>query len=85
MNTIIKITMFKKLLNEREEMEKKLEELKSSMIEDMHGEEVVQFGQYKAQNKTITRKGIDNKKLKELFPEAAEACKTETQYKRFTV
>ena len=65
--------------------EKHLEELKTDILDYMGENEELIIGQYKATNKTCTRKGVDGKLLKELYPEIANEVATETTYKKFTV
>ena len=84
-NIMATLTAFLAVKNRIEQEEKQLAELKETILEYMGDKEELIIGQYKATYKTCVRKGIDEKKLKELFPAVASSVEKETEYKRFTV
>ena len=84
-NIMATITEYLAKKNRIAKEEKELETLKNDILDYMGNNDELIIGQYKATNKTCTRHGIDEKKLKELFPDVAVAVAKETEYKRFTV
>jgi predicted phage-related endonuclease len=75
---IVELNTIRATLKALEESEKKV---KATLMGYLDGaEEGTIKGIVRLTAKTTTRNGVDAKKLKEVFPEAAEACATETSY-----
>lgn len=68
-----------------DEREKELESMKEEIIARMNGQETVVCGQYKAENKPVSRTTIDGKSLRADMPEVADKYEKTTVYNRFTV
>lgn len=75
---IVELHTIRATLKALEESEKKV---KATLMSYLDGaEEGTIKGIVRLTAKAQTRAGVDTKKLKEVFPEAAEACATETSY-----
>jgi predicted phage-related endonuclease len=75
---IVELNSIRATLKHLEEAEKKV---KATLMGYLDGaEEGTIKGIVRLTAKSTTRHGVDAKKLKEVFPEAAEACATETSY-----
>lgn len=86
-NLLATITKYKDIKAEAEKLAREAEAMKAELLEYMTGknETVIKCGQYVLTITECTKTGIDEKALREQFPNIASDFEKVTTYKRFTV
>lgn len=86
-NVLATLTQYKALQAQIDSLEAKLKETRNEITEYMQekGTDKLVCGQYIATVTTCTKKSLNEKLIREQFPEVAEKAEKVTTYERFTV
>lgn len=86
-NLLVTLTQYKSLKAQIDALEEQLKEKRSEITEYMKekGTSKLTCGQYIATVTECTKKSLDEKLIREQFPEVAEKAERVTTYERFTV
>lgn len=86
-NLLATLTQYKALKAQIDALEATLKEKRAEITEYMEkkGTDKLTCGQYIATITSCTKTSLDEKKIREEFPEVAAACTKTTTYDRFTV
>ena len=86
-NLLATLTQYKALKAQIENLEAQLKEKREEITEYMEekGTRKLTCGQYIASITECEKKSLDEKKIRELYPEVASATEKVTKYERFTV
>ena len=86
-NLLATLTQYKAIKAQIEALEAQLKDKRAEITEYMteKGTTRITCGQYVASVTTCTKTGLDEKRIREEYPEVAAACTKTTTYDRFTV